>query len=63
MKKDLKCLLYFNQKFAQWGPKTFLHEAPVNNNFIFLGCRGGDVPPPTLTIDMSRKYLPFMASI
>jgi hypothetical protein len=62
MKKDLKYLQYFNQKFAQREPKTCLHEAPVNNNFIFLWCKGG-VVPPTLTIDMSRKYLPFMASI
>jgi hypothetical protein len=62
MKKDLKCLQHFNHKFAQWKPKTCLHEAPVNNNFIFLGCWGGAVPP-TLIIEISRKYLPFMASI
>jgi hypothetical protein len=45
MKKDLKCLQNFNQKFAQWEPKACLHEASVNNNFIFLGCRGGTISP------------------
>jgi hypothetical protein len=62
MKKDLKCLQNFNQKFAQREPKACLQEAFVNNNFILLGRRAA-LSPPTLTIDMSRKYLPFMASI
>jgi hypothetical protein len=60
MKKDLKCLQNFNQKFAQWEPKTCLQKASINN-FIFLEGRGG-VVPPTLTIEISRKYIPFMAS-
>jgi hypothetical protein len=44
MKKDLKCLQNFNQKFTQWESKTRPHKASVDNNLIFFRCRGGAVP-------------------
>jgi hypothetical protein len=44
MKKDLKYLQHFNQKFAQWETKTRLHKAYVDNNLIFFRSRGGAVP-------------------
>jgi hypothetical protein len=47
MKKDLKYLQHFNQKFAQWEPKTRLHKASVDNNLIFFRSRGGVVPSNT----------------
>jgi hypothetical protein len=61
MKEDLVDFHHFNYKHAQREPKSSLEEASVNYNFVFL--RSKDVVVSTsLTIDMSRKYLPLMFS-
>jgi hypothetical protein len=56
MKKDLKYLQHFNQKIAQWEPKTCLQKASVDNNLIFFRSRGGAVPSNPHNRHLTKVY-------
>jgi hypothetical protein len=62
VKVDFKYLQYFHNKIAQGKSQSSLQEALEDYDFILFGSRHSFLPSSALTIDMSRKYLPFMVS-
>jgi hypothetical protein len=61
MKINFEGFQDFDQQFIQRELKPCLHEASINYHLVSSG-RGTLFSPPALTIDISRKYLPLIAS-
>jgi hypothetical protein len=62
MKVDFKYLQYFHDKTAQRKSQPSLQEASKDYDFVLFKVGVVFSLASALTIDMSRKYLPFMLS-